>query len=361
VDRFMPPANDHGFDASLRRLGVRSWFMVGIALVVVLAYTALTYVSTLVAPLVTATVVGILCVPTVDRLTRWMPRSIAAALVVLALMAIVVGSIAVSIAGVVRQAAQLQSQVEAGLATVVAWLGRLGFDVATPDEVLDSVGAWLAAAVPGLSGYLTSVFSGAFGAIVAGIVAFFILYFVVADWAHLSRWVGEHLGVSPELGVGIVEDTVWSMRQYFYVLNVTAFVTALLIGGSMPILGLPLGFTVAVVTFVTSYVPYLGAIFASGFAVLIALGAGSVADALILLAIIGLVQNAVQPFLLVKLTEDRLALHPIVVFGSTIVGAVFAGILGAALSAPVVAMAVRISRRVRVFNRDHGAGQLGEG
>jgi hypothetical protein len=26
-----------------------------------------------------------------------------------------------------------------------------------------------------------------------------------------------------------------------------------------------------------------------------------------------------------------------------------------------VAMAVRITRRVRVFNRDHGAGQLGEG
>jgi putative heme transporter len=144
---------------------------------------------------------------------------------------------------------------------------------------------------------------------------------------------------------------VWSMRQYFYVLTITAFVSAILIGGAMPVLGLPLGFTVAVVTFTTSYIPYLGAIFAGAFAFLIALGSGSITDTLILLAVILVVQNVVQPMLLVKLAQDRLDLHPIVVFGSTIVGAAFAGILGATLSAPVVAMVVRINQRVRAFDR----------
>ncbi|MFO7547474.1 MAG: AI-2E family transporter [Acidimicrobiia bacterium] len=351
MDRFMPSAADRSFDASLRRLGVRSWMMVGIALVVAIAYTALSFVSTLVAPLVAATVVGMLCVPAVDRVARWLPRSLAVAVVVLTLIAVVLGSIVVAVAGVVRQASQLRRQLEAGLATVVEWLDGLGFDVGPPEEVLERFGEWLAAAVPGFSGYLTTVFSGAFGLLVAGLIALFILYFVLADWDELSRWVGQHLGVSPDLGVGIIEDTVWSMRQYFYVLTITAFVSAILIGGAMPLLGLPLGFTVAVVTFTTSYIPYLGAIFSSAFAFLIGLGAGSMTEALILLAIILVVQNVVQPMLLVKLAQDRLDLHPIVVFGSTIVGAAFAGILGATLSAPVVAMAVRITRRVRAFDQ----------
>jgi putative heme transporter len=350
VDRFMPSADDRSFDASLRRLGVRSWMLVGIAVVVVIAYTTLSYVSTLVAPLVVASVIGILCVPAVDWVARWMPRPIAVAVVVLSLIAIVFGSIVVAVVGVVRQASQLRSQLEAGLATVVTWLGGLGFDVGTPDEVVARFGEWLAA-VPGLSGYLTTVFSGVFGLLVAGLIGLFILYFVLADWDELSRWVGIHLGVSPDLGVGILEDTVWSMRQYFYVLTITAFVSAILIGGAMPILGLPLGFTVAVVTFTTSYIPYLGAIFAGAFAFLIALGSGSITDTLILLAVILVVQNVVQPMLLVKLAQDRLDLHPIVVFGSTIVGAAFAGILGATLSAPVVAMVVRINQRVRAFDQ----------
>jgi putative heme transporter len=350
MDRFMPSADDRSFDASLRRLGVRSWMLVGIAVVVVIAYTALSYISTLVAPLVVASVLGILCVPVVNWVARWMPRPIAVAVVVLSLIAIVFGSIVVAVVGVVRQAPQLRKQLEAGLATVVTWLGGLGFDVGTPDEVVARFGEWLAA-VPGLSGYLTTVFSGVFGLLVAGLIGLFILYFVLADWDELSRWVGIHLGVSPDLGVGVIEDTVWSMRQYFYVLTITAFVSAILIGGAMPVLGLPLGFTVAVVTFTTSYIPYLGAIFAGAFAFLIALGSGSITDTLILLAVILVVQNVVQPMLLVKLAQDRLDLHPIVVFGSTIVGAAFAGILGATLSAPVVAMVVRINQRVRAFDR----------
>ncbi|MDH4278885.1 MAG: AI-2E family transporter, partial [Acidimicrobiia bacterium] len=100
------------------------------------------------------------------------------------------------------------------------------------------------------------------------------------------------------------------------------------------------------VTFVTSYVPYLGAIFSGAFAVLIALGSTGTRDAIIMLLVILVVQNIVQTLMLTKLSSDLLNLHPIVNLASTIVGAAMAGLLGAMLSAPVVAIAIAVQQRL---------------
>ncbi len=68
-----------------------------------------------------------------------------------------------------------------------------------------------------------------------------------------------------------------------------------------------------------------------------------------MLAVILLVQNVLQPVLQNKMTAEELDLNPVVSFGSTIVGAAFAGVLGATLSAPVLSMMIRIQNRVRAY------------
>ncbi|BDZ41849.1 hypothetical protein GCM10025865_11480 [Paraoerskovia sediminicola] len=123
--------------------------------------------------------------------------------------------------------------------------------------------------------------------------------------------------------------------------------TAVLIGIGAAVLDVPLVMAIALVTFVTSYIPYLGAIFSAAFAVLIALGAQGTTEALILLVIILVVQNVVQTLVLTKLTSDRLRLHPIVNLGSTIVGAAVAGLLGATLSAPVTVIVLDVLKHRR--------------
>jgi hypothetical protein len=76
----------------------------------------------------------------------------------------------------------------------------------------------------------------------------------------------------------------------------------------MLILGDPLAFTVALVTFVTSHVPYLGAIFSGAFAFLVALGASGLTEATILLIVILVVQNVVQTVMTTTRSADRAAL-----------------------------------------------------
>ena len=56
-----------------------------------------------------------------------------------------------------------------------------------------------------------------------------------------------------------------------------------------------------------------------------------------------------SPIIQRQLERNALDLHPIVGFGSTIVGSVLFGILGATLSAPTVAMVMRVRERVQAF------------
>lgn len=334
----------HRIDEVLRRHGTRAWMLVGLLVLAAILYTALAGISGLVGPLVVATVVGMLFVPVVDRLAKRMPRQLATLLVVVVVLAVGVGVVAVTVRGIVAQAPQIGQQLTAGLSAIDEWLVELGIDTdaASPE-------GWsnlLPGAIGGLSAYVGSVFSSAAAFFSGGLIAMFILYFVLADWRHLSIWVGRHLGTTARLGAEVVDDATFLVRQYFVALTVSSLVTAAVIAVAAALLGVPLAFTIGVVTFATAYVPYLGAIVAGAFAALIALGSGGLTDAVTLLVVILVAQNVIQTLVQTKLTVDRLSLHPIVIFGSTIVGAALAGVIGATLSAPVVALGVRITERI---------------
>ncbi|MEN8040544.1 MAG: AI-2E family transporter [Actinomycetota bacterium] len=333
-------------ERQLLNTGRSAWAFVGIVAAAATIYFALAYLSGLVIPLVIAAVIGMLFTPVVDRVERYVPRSIASGLVLIGLIGLGYWTTAVTVTGIVEQAPEIGKQIRSGLEAFVAWLANLGWDIADPEQIVNELEEILSSMLPGLASLVGSAFTTVAAFLAGTLMALFFLYFVLADWAQLSGWVGRHLGVAPDLGEAMVEDTVWSMRQYFYVLTLSSLITAVVTGVTMVALGLPLAFTVAVVTFITSYVPYLGAIFSGSFAFLIALGAGGVGDAIIILLVILVVQNVVQPLVNAKLTESALHIHPVVVFGSTIVGAAVAGILGATLSAPIVAMLVAIHKRI---------------
>ncbi|MDH5292669.1 MAG: AI-2E family transporter, partial [Acidimicrobiia bacterium] len=132
-------------------------------------------------------------------------------------------------------------------------------------------------------------------------------------------------------------------------LTISSIIVSIVIGVTMWALGLPLGVAIALVTFVTGYIPYVGAVFSGTFAFLVAVGSGGMEKALVVLLVVLVAQNAIQTLVQNKLTSDQLSIHPIVNFGSTLVGITLAGVLGATLSAPIVASLIRMSERVRSY------------
>jgi predicted PurR-regulated permease PerM len=134
------------------------------------------------------------------------------------------------------------------------------------------------------------------------------------------------------------------MRGYFRGVTIVALFNAVVVFLGALILGVPLKGTIAIVTFVTAYVPYIGAFIAGAFAVIIALGAKGTTTAILMLVIVllanGLLQNIVQPFAM----GAALNLNPLAVLIVTIGAGCLFGTIGLILAAPLTSAAVHITR-----------------
>jgi predicted PurR-regulated permease PerM len=148
--------------------------------------------------------------------------------------------------------------------------------------------------------------------------------------------------------VAALSEKTWStlsefIRQQAFV----GFIDALFIGIGLLVLGVPLVVPLAVLTFLGAFIPIIGAFVAGAFAVLIALVSKGFTVALIVLAIVVVVQqlegNVLQPII-----QGRgFNLHAGVVILAVTAGGSLAGIIGAFLAVPVAALVAVVYRYVR--------------
>ena len=171
--------------------------------------------------------------------------------------------------------------------------------------------------------------------------------FVLKDGPVMHRFINRHLGVPEPVANVVTTNIAKSLRSYFLAVTIIAAFNAVLIGGAALVLGVPLAGTIAVVTFVGAYVPYVGAWVAGGFAVLIALSTGSTSDALIMAVVSllanGALQQMIQPFVM----GATLSLNPLVVLIVTIGAGSLFGMIGLTLAAPLTSAAVHIATELR--------------
>lgn len=338
-----------GVSPGLRTWGMRSWLYLGIALWAFVIINFFTTISGLFVPLVVAAVIGMLCYPLVDFLAAHrVNRTIGSLLVLLLVMAILIGTIWVTWVGIFSQSDEMTTQLKAGLTAFSQWS-----NLNLPGELMEQVQQKALAALPqmasGITSFLFSGFSGAMSFFMGGFTALFLLFYLLSDWDNVSTWVGRHLGVPGELGATLVADATSAMRIYFYALTLANLPVAAAVGVTMWLLGLPLAIPVALVTLVTSYIPYLGAIISGAFAALVALGAGGVVDAAIILGVILGLQNVMDPIISNYVTSDKLQLNPIVTLVTTLGGGILFGALGATLANPVTAVLLDARKQVEAY------------
>lgn len=335
----------------LFRGGTRCWLAIGVLLIIVLVLWILGTLSSVVVPLTIASLVAIVVVPVVDRLQRWrVGRAAGSALVLAAIVAVTIWSAWLTVAAVADQGPQIANALTRAFTSLDEWLARLdsdlgiGSDTAAglQESLRDALGGVAASLSGAVGGVLTDVWALVIGSVFAG----FFLYYLLSDWHGIVRWAGSQVGSGGVPGDELVAAAVDAVRRYFIGLTLSALVTAVVIGGTALLLDIPLWLTVAVVTFVTSYVPYLGAVVSGAFATLIALGTQGGDAAIVMLVVVLVVQNVLQTVILTNLTSGQLHIHPIANLASTLIGGSLAGILGATLAAPLLATTIRIRRLV---------------
>lgn len=338
-----------GVSPGLRRWGMRSWLYLGITLWALVIIIFFTTISGLFVPLVVAVVIGMLCYPLVDKLAaRGVNRTIGSLLVIVLVMAVLIGTIWITVTGIYSQSDEMVTEVEAGLTTLANWS-----NLNVPDELVEQIRTKALETLPkvasGITTFLFSGFSGVISFFVGGFTALFLLFYLLSDWGNIANWVGHHLGVPGKLGANLVADATSAMRIYFYALTLSNLPVAAAVGITLWLLGLPLAIPVALVTMITSYIPYLGAIISGAFAALVALGAGGVLDAAIILGVILGLQNIMDPIISNYITSDKLKIHPIVTLITTMVGGILFGALGATLANPIAAVLLDTRQQVAQY------------
>jgi predicted PurR-regulated permease PerM len=348
---FELPATEAGALASvfaaprwLRDLGRTSWLLVGFFALAAGVTWLLGATYTIVGPVVAGTIVATVAMPVVGALARHMPRAAAAGIVLLGLAAIAAFVVVIVIGGITSQNADISQHMTAAADKVEGWLNGLGVDQSGSSSAKSSVEA----DVPKIISTLTKgVISGIAGlASLAFALSFALLsvFFLLKDGPAMRRWVDGHLGVPPSVARVITGGLIRSLRGYFRGVTIVAAFNGVVVALASLALGVPLAGTIGVVTFVTAYVPYVGAFVAGAFAVLIALGANGTTTALVMLLVVilanGLLQNIVQPFAM----GSALDLHPLAVLVITIAAGCIFGMLGLVLAAPLTSAAVHILR-----------------
>lgn len=328
----------------LRDAGLMSWLLVGVTILLVGLVWLLALTQVIVLPVITAGIVAAVGSPVVAWFARRrIPRAIGAILLMLAIVAAAAGMIVAVLAGIASQAGDVATQLTAAADEIKSWLEGAGVSSADAASAQQDVSAALVNAKDALLGGLAAGISA------LSSLAFFLamtalsLFFLLKDGPGIRAWAEGHLGVPQPVAHTITRRILQSLRGYFTGVAIVAAFNAVVVTAGALVLGIPLAGTIAVVTFIGAFIPYLGAWAAGGFAVLIALGGAGPEEAGAMIAVQllanGVLQQLVQPFAM----GAALGIHPLAVLVVTIAGGALFGAVGLILAAPVTAAAVRIS------------------
>lgn len=271
---------------------------------------------------------------------RKVPPALAVIIVILGFFAIIGGVFTAIAPSVASQSQDLVDRASEGIDRILQWLQGepLNLDTSTFNEYIDKATQW----AQGQSSNIASgVYSGVSvaGSILVTLVLMLVLsFFFLKDGTKFLPMVRRMTG--PNVGWHISEalTRVWNtLGGFIRTQAIVSLVDAVFIGIGLVLLNVPLALAIAVLTFFGGFIPIIGAFTAGTIAVVVALVSNGVTNALLVLALIILVQqiegNVLQPIL----QSRAMNLHAAVVLLSVTVGSTLFGIIGAFLAVPVAA------------------------
>jgi predicted PurR-regulated permease PerM len=171
------------------------------------------------------------------------------------------------------------------------------------------------------------------------LLTIFATVFLVLDGKRVWSWVVRLFPRRARVALTGAGDSGWmTLTVFIRVQLFVAAVDATVIGVGAWLLGLPLALPIAIIVFLASFVPIVGAVASGAVAVVIALVYDSPLTALIMLIIVLgthiLEGNFLHPFI----TGSAVKVHPLAVVFAVAAGSFIAGIPGALFAVPLVAV-----------------------
>ena len=334
---------------TLLRTGRRAWAIVGIVAVAALVALAVQRLHVVVIPVVLALFPAALLSP-VSRHLRdsRLPSAVGALLVVAGVLLVFVVPAWLIIPMFAEQVPGLQQSVSRGLDELrgaVDWSQLPGNPEGPRDVIQSAVSAVTRAGVlnEGLAA-AQSVLAVAVGLVLL-VVTFF---FLVKDGPRIAAALSEALPSRHRQRVSrLAGEAWWTLGAYLRGQLLVALVDAVFIGLGLWVLGVPLALPLAVLVFFGALFPIVGAFVSGLVAVLVALADRGLVTAVLILALIIVVQQLEGNFVQPVIMGSIVALHPLVVILVITAGGVLLGVVGAFLAVPVTAIVARVVDHLR--------------
>ncbi|MCS3444441.1 AI-2E family transporter [Microbacterium phyllosphaerae] len=319
----------------------RSLQTLAVLALVAVAVLGITQLSLVFIPVTIALILASAIHPLVSFMRRrGVPSILATWISLIGILAILGGIVWVIVLTVRSQWDDLVDSATDGITQVTAWLNTLPFDIDAIDldDVWASAGDFLTSASFG-RGALAGVSATASfftGLALMIVVLFFFLKDGPRIWEFLLR---PFTGTNYERARRIGDKTVDVFGGYIRGTSIVAAADAIGIGVGLAILQIPLALPLAVIVFLTAFIPLVGATAAGILAALVALVTHGPVAALIVVGIVVLVNQLEGNFLQPVVMARSLKLHALVILLALTTGTILGGIVGAVLSVPIAAVA----------------------
>ncbi len=191
------------------------------------------------------------------------------------------------------------------------------------------------------------------------VLMLFVTFFLIKDGERIWNWLLGAMRPDTARRVDRAGHASWLAVVYYMRGTVAvAAIHAIVVGVALWIMGVPLAFPLAVLVFLAAFVPLVGLLVAGTLAIVVTLATQGWVDAIILLGVL-VIEDQLEAHLLQPQVVGRvIRLHPLAVILSLAIGGVLAGIPGAVVAIPVVAVITRALPELR--RRDPEPDELGD-
>lgn len=331
----------------LLNAGISSWSLIGITMVVVGVVFATTEISAVFVAVFGALVLTGLLNPLVNRMSQHMARGLAVALALLGTLAIFGGLLTFVVTSVAGQWERLGKQLSHGLDMIVDFVDKLplGMNITSEDaykwltDLIDKGQEYIYSNWQHLATTALSNVGGVTLAITAFALAIFVTIFFLLQGSQMWRWFLNLLPTDKRATWNHAAQAGWTtFSGYGRGTIIIAFLDGVLAWIFLEIVGVPLAPALAVLVMIGALIPMVGAPAAMVLAMIVALATEGVMKAAIVgvgIALIGQLEGHIfQPLIMGK----QVALSPVVVGIGVMSGTLLAGLLGAIIAIPIIAV-----------------------
>lgn len=342
----VPPSSgtevDERLPAGIRLAAAWSWRLLALAGALAVFIFIVIQLRLIVIPLLVAVLVSALLVPFVGFLVRHrFPKALAVAVALIGTFAIIGGLMTLAVTQIAIGTVGLDDRLAASYNNLKAVLLASPLELTEPELNAFLAQAWAAIQADSqvfVSGALSV--GSSLGHLVTGfLLALFSLLFILIDGKGIWSWIVRLFPLSARAAIDGAGVAGWNtLGNFARVQILVASIDAIGIGAGAALLGVPLAIPIAVLVFLGSFIPIVGAVATGAVAVVIALIFNDWVVALLMLGVVLLVQQVEGHILQPLIMGTAVKVHPLGVVLVVATGALLAGIAGALFAVPIAAV-----------------------